>query len=261
MGEDLVHLHPPVLGHGQQHVEHLGRLDVLGRVQQQRVDRQATRLQIALELCSSRADLVGPRERVHALVERSLGAAAGSRRWFRSPSRSPSPWAASLHTDGSRSRKNALIQLYLNLSFSHVEACGWSRRRFAGFLSSLIPLACKPSPGRRQARAGLAEPVVRRLSSGGGRHPARARSSPRRGVAEALGADRHESGADVEQIARVRGAAHPAHADHRNPHALGHGRDLGERDRADRGPRQAAGAPAQPRLGERAADRLREVRV
>src|SRR4030081_1690763 len=39
--EDLVGLHAPVLGNGQQHVEHLGRLDVGRRVEQELVDRKA----------------------------------------------------------------------------------------------------------------------------------------------------------------------------------------------------------------------------
>src|SRR5690348_1184552 len=35
LDEDLVHLHAPVLRDGEQHVEDLGRLDVLGRLQEQ----------------------------------------------------------------------------------------------------------------------------------------------------------------------------------------------------------------------------------
>src|SRR5213595_4141685 len=54
--EHLVDLDPPVLRHRQQHVEHLRRLDVLGRLQQQVVDAPPPALQIALELGPRRAD-------------------------------------------------------------------------------------------------------------------------------------------------------------------------------------------------------------
>src|SRR4051794_34108396 len=46
VGEDLVDLHAAVLGYREQHVEHLRRLDVLGRIEQQRVDRAASRLEV-----------------------------------------------------------------------------------------------------------------------------------------------------------------------------------------------------------------------
>src|SRR5450631_3245740 len=45
VNEDLIDLHAPVLGNRQQHVEHLGGLHILRRVQQQRVDRAAAGLQ------------------------------------------------------------------------------------------------------------------------------------------------------------------------------------------------------------------------
>src|SRR3954451_11359365 len=40
---------------------------------------------------------------------------------------------------------------------------------------------------------------------------------PRERVAEALGADRHDGGARVEQVARVAAGLHAAHADDRQP--------------------------------------------
>src|SRR3712207_4717055 len=45
--EDLVDLHAPVLGHREQHVEDLGRLDVFGRIQEQVVDADSTALEVA----------------------------------------------------------------------------------------------------------------------------------------------------------------------------------------------------------------------
>src|SRR3954451_11474625 len=65
--EDAVHLHAPVLRHGQQQVEDLGRLEVLGWIEQKPVDLRATGLQIPLEGGSARADLVRSLKRVHAL--------------------------------------------------------------------------------------------------------------------------------------------------------------------------------------------------
>src|SRR5436305_1154810 len=47
--QDLVDLHAPVLRHREQHVDHLGRLDVVGRVEQQLVDRVPATLEILLE--------------------------------------------------------------------------------------------------------------------------------------------------------------------------------------------------------------------
>src|ERR671933_2276831 len=48
--EDLVHLHTPVLRDGEEHVEHLRREDVLGRVEQERLDRDPTGFQVLLQL-------------------------------------------------------------------------------------------------------------------------------------------------------------------------------------------------------------------
>src|SRR3954470_20073750 len=62
--EDAVHLHASVLRYRQQQVEDLGRLQVLGRVEQQSVDLRATGLQVALQGGSARADLVRSLKRV-----------------------------------------------------------------------------------------------------------------------------------------------------------------------------------------------------
>src|SRR4051812_32833456 len=79
--EDAIHLHAPVLRHRQQQIEDLGRLEVLGRVQQQPVDLRAAGLQIPLEGGSARADLVRSLKRVHTLRQRPLG--SRTHRWLR----------------------------------------------------------------------------------------------------------------------------------------------------------------------------------
>src|SRR5204863_6319998 len=71
--EDAIHLHPAVLGDGQEQVEDLGREEVLRRVQQEALDLHATGLKIALEPRPAGADLVGALERIHALCQGTLG--------------------------------------------------------------------------------------------------------------------------------------------------------------------------------------------
>src|SRR3954451_15630704 len=71
--EDLVGLHAAVLGHSEQEVEDLRRLDVCRRLHQQLVDGDTTGLEVALELRPLRADFVRAGERDHALVQRTLG--------------------------------------------------------------------------------------------------------------------------------------------------------------------------------------------
>src|SRR3954471_2961305 len=84
--QDLVGLHAPVLGDRQEHVEDLGGLEELGRLEQELVDRHSTGLQVALELRATRADDVRLLEGVHPLVEaafgcgRVLGGRVGGRR-------------------------------------------------------------------------------------------------------------------------------------------------------------------------------------
>src|SRR6188472_406457 len=58
LDENLVDLHAPVLRHRQQHVEHLRRLDELRRLQQEIMDADPPRLEIALELSAPGPDLV-----------------------------------------------------------------------------------------------------------------------------------------------------------------------------------------------------------
>src|SRR4051794_33739148 len=70
--EDLVDLDPAVLRHGEQHVEHLRRLGVLRRVEQEVMDGAPPGLEIALELRPPRADVVRTLKRVHPLLEGSL---------------------------------------------------------------------------------------------------------------------------------------------------------------------------------------------
>src|SRR5450755_4932116 len=66
-------LHAPVLGDGQQHVEDLRGLQVRWRGEQQRADRHPAGLEVALELRAKRTNLVGPAERVDALIQAALG--------------------------------------------------------------------------------------------------------------------------------------------------------------------------------------------
>src|SRR6187551_2563432 len=67
--EDAVGLDSAVLRYRQQHVEDLGGHHVLGRIQEQRVDARLARFQILLELGAGGADVVGPLESVHPLVQ------------------------------------------------------------------------------------------------------------------------------------------------------------------------------------------------
>ena len=130
VGEDLVDLHAPVLRDREQHVEHLRRLHVLRRVEQQRVDRAPAGLQVALELRALDADLVRSRECIHALVQRSLGRGRGGLEDVVLGRRAP--WAASLHTSGGRSSERPRIHLNLDLRSRYVEAAGRCHVVFAG---------------------------------------------------------------------------------------------------------------------------------
>src|SRR5215213_5903624 len=79
--EDAVHLHAPVLRHRQQQVEDLGRLEVLGRVEQETVDLRTTSLEIPLRGGRARADLLPSLTRVLALRKSPFG--GPPRRWLR----------------------------------------------------------------------------------------------------------------------------------------------------------------------------------
>ena len=73
-------------------------------------------------------------------------------------------------------------------------------------------------------------------------------AAPAAGIAEALGADRDQRGADVEQVAAHarRSAPRPCRSPGCRTRA-GDGGDLGQRDGPDRRAREPAGAAAQPR--------------
>ena len=74
--QDLVDLHPAVLRDREHHVEDLGGLDPVGRLQEHVLDRGAAGLEVALELRATGADLVRTAEGVHPLHERPFGVAA-----------------------------------------------------------------------------------------------------------------------------------------------------------------------------------------
>src|SRR3954453_17808189 len=71
--EDPVGLHPAVLGDGEEHVEHLCGEDVLGWVEEDRLDAGPVRLQVLLQLGPGGADVVRAPEGVHSLIEGPLG--------------------------------------------------------------------------------------------------------------------------------------------------------------------------------------------
>jgi hypothetical protein len=62
----------PILGI-QDHVEDFRGLQVRGRVEQQRSNRQPAGLEVAFELRAKRANLVRSAERVEALIQAALG--------------------------------------------------------------------------------------------------------------------------------------------------------------------------------------------
>src|SRR2546430_7249489 len=69
--EEACGLDAPEFRHGHQDVEDLRRRDVLGRVAQDVVDVDGSRLEVLLELRSADADVVRPLERFHALIQRA----------------------------------------------------------------------------------------------------------------------------------------------------------------------------------------------
>src|SRR4051794_36524576 len=80
LDQDLVDLHAPVLRDGEEHVEDLRGLDVLGRLEEQVMDARAARLEVALELGAAGADLVCPLEGLHPLDQKALGSRPGGLR-------------------------------------------------------------------------------------------------------------------------------------------------------------------------------------
>src|SRR5579875_1915074 len=77
LGQDLVDLHAPVLGDREQQIEYLRGHHIIGRLEQQLVDRLAARFQVALELSPTAADVVRALQRLHPLDERPLGRGDG----------------------------------------------------------------------------------------------------------------------------------------------------------------------------------------
>jgi hypothetical protein len=77
LGQDLIHLHATILGHGQQQIEDLRGLQIIRRLEQQFVDRLAARFEITLELSPSAADIVRALERLHALRQRAFRRSQG----------------------------------------------------------------------------------------------------------------------------------------------------------------------------------------
>src|SRR4051812_23037509 len=79
VAEQLGGLDAPVLRGRKQQLEDLRPLEVVGRVKQDRVDRCATRREVALEDCLLGADRVRDPQRVQALLETALGRGGGGR--------------------------------------------------------------------------------------------------------------------------------------------------------------------------------------
>src|SRR2546421_11830561 len=75
--EDLVDLDPPVLGHREQQIEHLGGEQIIWWPEQQFVDRLAAGFEVTLELRATAADVVGTLKRLHPLNERTFGGGEG----------------------------------------------------------------------------------------------------------------------------------------------------------------------------------------
>src|SRR6266511_4381598 len=66
-------LHASELRDRHQHVEHLRRRDVFRRVVEDLVDLDLAQLQVLLQLRPADADVIGPSEGLHALIERTDG--------------------------------------------------------------------------------------------------------------------------------------------------------------------------------------------
>ena len=180
------------------------------------MDRAAPGLEVALELGPLGCGSGWP-----ARARPSADSATARARWtcLRTSFRSPSAWAASLHT-----RRATIKANRANSSIPQPEVQiyrGWWTVAMAclqGFLHprdrSRYPLRrpCDIDPARCEQRTARASDASSRASS-------RAIARAHRGVAKALGAHRHERCAHVEQLAGVRRALHAAHADHRDLHA------------------------------------------
>src|SRR3954447_17646860 len=116
--EDLVDLHAPVLRDREKHVEDLRRLDVLRRVQQERLNRYPAGFQVLLELRPTGPDLVRSLERIHPLEQGTFG----RRRVLRRGVGGRRHRAASLHTRTRQARRDRRIRLDLDLSLRSIQA-------------------------------------------------------------------------------------------------------------------------------------------
>src|SRR5450759_3863349 len=74
---DARRLHAPALGRSHEKVDHLGGEQEVGRSDEDVADARVAALEVGLESGPAAAHLVGPAERVHALVERTLGGRVG----------------------------------------------------------------------------------------------------------------------------------------------------------------------------------------
>src|SRR3954453_687897 len=71
--EEARSLHAAELRNRHEDVDHLGRLDELGRVAEDRLDPNTSVLQVLLQLRAPDAHVVRALERVHTLIERANG--------------------------------------------------------------------------------------------------------------------------------------------------------------------------------------------
>src|SRR5450830_169520 len=74
---DARRLHAPALGRSHEKVDHLGGEQEVGRSDEDVADARVAALEVGLQSGPAAAHLVGPAERVHALVERTLGGRVG----------------------------------------------------------------------------------------------------------------------------------------------------------------------------------------
>ena len=116
--EDLVDLHAPVLRHGQHQVEDLRGLEVFGGSSSSSWIALAARLEVALELGALLRMSFARCERLHALVQRTLGRGGVFGRRITAPA----AWRRLYILEaGSVKRQPAEFRLDLNLSLSIVE--------------------------------------------------------------------------------------------------------------------------------------------
>ena len=239
--QDLVDLDAAVLGDGEQHVEHLGGLDVLRRLEQEVVDARRPALRsrlscarrVRISFARWRASIRWTRERSGAatvgLVGR-LGRWRHGRRVYIRIAAFDKPW-------GTNSPRP---QVEVEDACRGVDG---NRRLCRAFRAAM----CYARAGRRRGAPAAvcrecfadraASSAAIRAPASGSRNdsvPTATRSAPARG-------DRRRG---------VRTGRRPCRRSGARPRCGP--RDLGERDRADRRPGHAAGAAAEPRLARAA---------